>query len=96
MKELGIRKVLGAGFFSQVKILTGNIWKVMLISNIIAFPLSYFFLQDWLASFVHRTDVSSGLFISTVLIFCVIVAFAALWQVLRLQRINPTEVLRSE
>ncbi len=96
MKELGIRKVLGAGFLSQLKILTSNIWKVMIIADLIAFPLSYYFLKDRLNSFAHRTHISTSLFIGTSLIFFAIIAFSALWQVLRLNRINPTEVLRNE
>ena len=96
MKELGIRKVLGAGFLSQLKTLTSNIWKVMLIANLIAFPLSYYFLKDWLDSFAHRTYISSDLYLGTALIFFAIVAGSALWQILRLNHINPTEVLRNE
>lgn len=96
MKELGIRKVLGAGFFAQLKILTSNLWKVMLISNLVAFPLSYFFLKDWLASFAHRTNVSPDLFVATVFIFAAIVTLSALWQVVKVNRLNPAEVLRNE
>ncbi|MCE7992888.1 MAG: hypothetical protein HEP71_12945 [Roseivirga sp.] len=96
MKELGIRKVLGANFFSQVKILTINIWKVLIISNILAFPLSFYFLQDWLESFAHRTEITTGLFAGTFIIFCAIISLSALWQVLRVNKLNPSEVLRTE
>lgn len=96
MKELGIRKVLGASFFSQVKILTINIWKVLIISNILAFPLSFYFLHDWLDSFAHRTQITMGLFAGTFIIFCAIISLTALWQVLRVNKLNPSEVLRTE
>lgn len=96
MKELGIRKVLGASFFSQVKILTINIWRVLIISNIVAFPLSFYFLQDWLESFAYRTEITAGLFAGTFVIFCAIISLSALWQVLRINKLNPTEVLRTE
>lgn len=96
MKELGIRKVLGASFFSQVKILTVNIWKVLIISNVLALPLSFYFLQDWLESFAHRTEITTGLFVGTFIIFCAIISLSALWQVLRVNKLNPAEVLRTE
>lgn len=96
MKELGIRKILGAGFFSQVKILTANIWRVLVISNLMAFPLSFYFLQNWLESFAYRTEITINLFVGTFIIFCAIISLSALWQVLRLNKLNPTEVLRAE
>lgn len=96
MKELGIRKVLGASFFSQVKILTVNIWKVLIIANVLAIPLSFYFLQNWLDSFAHRTEITTGLFAGTFVIFCAIISLASLWQVLRVNKLNPTEVLRTE
>ncbi len=96
MKELGIRKVLGASFFSQVKILTINIWKVLIISNILAFPLSFYFLQGWLESFAYRTEITTSLFAGTFIIFCAIISLSALWQVLRVNKLNPAEVLRTE
>lgn len=96
MKELGIRKVLGASFFSQVKILTLNIWQVLAISNIIALPLSFYFLQDWLDSFAYRTEITTSLFVGTFLIFCAIISLSALWQILKVNKLNPAEVLRNE
>lgn len=96
LKELGIRKVLGAGFLSQVKILTVNIWKVLIVANVLAIPLSFYFLQSWLESFAHRTEITTGLFVGTFVIFCAIISLAALWQVLRVNKLNPTEVLRTE
>jgi putative ABC transport system permease protein len=96
LKELGIRKVLGAGFISQLKTLTINIWQVLIISNIIAFPVSYYFLQDWLNSFAYRTDITTGLFLATFLIFTLIISLTAVWQVVKVNRLNPTEVLRTE
>ncbi|WP_420386977.1 ABC transporter permease [Roseivirga sp.] len=96
MKEIGIRKVLGANFFTLIGLLTKNIWKVLVVASLIIFPLSYYFLEDWLTSFVYRTNISAELFIGTLMIFVIIVGLTVIWQVRNAVRINPTEVLRNE
>ncbi|MCO6360986.1 FtsX-like permease family protein [Roseivirga pacifica] len=96
MKEIGIRKVLGASAGTLTKLLTLNIWKVLLLSSLISFPLSYHLLEDWLTSFVYRTEVSSELFILTILCFVLIVGLAVFWQIRNAIKINPTEVLRND
>lgn len=96
MKEIGIRKVLGANFSTLAKLLTLNIWKVLALASLISFPLSYYFLQDWLTSFAYRTSVSAELFILTLVFFVLIVSAAIFWQIRNAVRINPSEVLRNE
>lgn len=96
MKEIGIRKVLGADFFTLIGLLTRNIWKVLVVASLIVFPLSYYFLEDWLTSFVYRTNISAELFVGTLMIFVIIVGLTVIWQVRNAVRINPTEVLRNE
>jgi len=96
MKEIGIRKVLGANFMILARLLTLNIWKVLVVASVISFPLSYYFLEDWLTSFVYRTNVSSELFVMTIVFFVLIVSVTVFWQIRNAVRVNPTEILRDE
>ncbi|WP_084375710.1 FtsX-like permease family protein [Roseivirga spongicola] len=96
MKEIGIRKVLGASFSTLARLLTLNIWKVLALASIISFPLSYYFLEDWLTSFVYRTEISAELFVMTLAFFVLIVGITVFWQIRNAVRVNPTEVLRNE
>lgn len=96
MKEIGIRKVLGANLLSLTKLLTSNIWKILTLSSCLAFPLSYYFLKDWLASFAYQTSINASLFIGTLLVFAVIIMFTVLFQIRKVSKLNPSDVLRNE
>ena len=95
-KEIGIRKVLGANFQSIAKLLTNQVWGLMLVAGLLAFPLSYYFLEDWLQSFVYRTQVSVDLYVATAFSFVGLILLTVIWQVLRATSVNPSEVLRNE
>ena len=56
-KEIGIRKVLGASVSRITVLLSGEFMLLVLIAAIIAFPLSYYFLDQWLNDFVYRINV---------------------------------------
>lgn len=96
MKEIGIRKVLGANFSTLANLLTFNIWKVLVLASLVSFPLSYYFLKNWLSSFVYRTDISVELFILTAVFFVAVIGITVFWQIRNAVRVNPTEVLRNE
>ena len=96
MKEIGIRKVLGANLGAVARILTSKMWLTLLLSICISYPISYYFLKDWLATFVYQTDLSLDLYIMTMLLFVSIVIFTASGQIFRAAAVNPAEILRDE
>ncbi|NVK24812.1 MAG: ABC transporter permease, partial [Gammaproteobacteria bacterium] len=55
-KEIGVRKVMGASVFDIVKLLVWQFSKPVLIANLIAWPVSFYFMSQWLQSFVYRID----------------------------------------
>jgi len=61
-KEIGIRKTLGASIRNILLILTKEITKWVLISNIFAWPVAYILMNRWLANFVYRIDIGIGTF----------------------------------
>src|SRR5690606_8054789 len=65
VKEIGVRKVLGASVMSVWKMLSTEFVVLVLIACIIAFPVAYYYLQDWLLSYYYHTEISWWIFIVT-------------------------------
>lgn len=95
-KEIGIRKVLGASIPGIVVLLSKEFTKWVLIANIIAWPLAYYFMSSWLQNFAYR--ISPGLF--TFILAAIIALFIALltvsFQAVKVAVANPVNALRSE
>ncbi len=61
-KEVGIRKVMGGSITKIVRLLTSEFAILVIISNVIAWPLAYYFSYDWLQNFSYRTDIKWWIF----------------------------------
>ncbi|WP_068545078.1 ABC transporter permease [Thalassotalea crassostreae] len=97
-KEIGIRKVMGAGVFDIVKLLVWQFSKPVLIANIIAWPIAFWLMSDWLEVFVYRIDNSVILGISVIAaLFALFIAWATVASnSYRVARSNPIKALRYE
>lgn len=95
-KEIGIRKVLGSNVFGIVYLLSIEFSKIVLISIIIAIPMSYVLADRWLQSFAYRVDVEWWLFAGSALAAFVIVWLTVGAQAFRAARLNPVSCLRDE
>lgn len=95
-KEIGIRKVLGASIASIIKLLSKDFVILVIISLIIAAPITYKFMGDWLENFPYRIDMPWWVFIvgglGAILLAFVIVST----QSLRAALANPVKALRNE
>jgi putative ABC transport system permease protein len=67
-KEIGIRKVLGSNVWRIVVLLTNDFSKLVLLSNLIAWPVAYFAMNRWLENFAYRIDLTPLIFIGSGLI----------------------------
>jgi putative ABC transport system permease protein len=95
-RETGIRRVMGA---SQNQILTlflVEFSKWVIISNIIAWPLSYLAMKNWLQNFTYRIDFPFWTFIISLLLSTIIAVITVSWQSLKASRMNPAASIRSE
>jgi putative ABC transport system permease protein len=95
-KEIGIRKVLGASIFRIVFLLSNEFSKWVLIANIIAWPLAYYFMNRWLQTFAYRTTIGFGIFFFSGLVALVIALLTVGYQSIRAARCNPIDSLRYE
>ncbi len=95
-KEIGIRKVLG----STENQITGKLVKeflaLILIAGIVAIPLSYYLLSNWLDSFANRITLGWWYFVVSLLVAVAIALITIIVQSIRAARANPVEVLKYE
>ena len=96
VKEIGVRKVLGASVGSVVLLLSKDFLKLVLISVIIASPVAYYFMDLWLADFAYRTSISWWVFAATAILSVSIALLTVGYQAIRASLMNPVESLRSE
>ncbi len=95
-KEIGIRKVVGASEVTVVKLISKEFIILVIIAIAIAFPLSFYFMRDWLQNFVYRTNLGLFIFIMAGLITVAITFITISYQAWRAANTNPAESLRVE
>ena len=96
IKEIGVRKVLGACITSIVTLLSKDFLKLVIISIIIASPLAWFVMNKWLQSFAYRIDISWVYLAITALAAILIALITISYQAIKAATANPVESLRSE
>jgi len=95
-KEIGIRKVLGASISGIVTLLSKEIVKWILIANLIAWPLAYYFINKWLLSFAYRIELTPGMFLLAGILALVIALVTISLQSVKTAVANPVESLKYE
>jgi putative ABC transport system permease protein len=95
-KEIGIRKALGAGVRDIVALVTVEFGVLVLIANVIAWPVAYFAMQRWLAGFAYRVELGPALFIGSGLLALAIATATVAAVAGRAARAKPVTALRYE
>ena len=94
--EVGVRKVMGASIFNITLLLTNNFSKLVLLANLIAWPLAFYFASSWLESFVYRIDITLWPFLFSAMIAILIAVTTVSYQSIKAAVANPVDSLRSE
>jgi len=95
-KEIGVRKVLGATIVNVWGMLSGDFVFLVLLAFIIATPVSYYFLHNWLQKYEYKTDISWWIFAVTGLGTLLITLLTVSFQAIKAAMMNPIKSLRSE
>jgi putative ABC transport system permease protein len=95
-REIGIRKVLGATVYNLWKMLSKDFVLLIVISCIIATPLAYYFLNNWLNKYEYHTNISWWVFAVAILGSVLITLLTVSFQAIKAAISNPVKSLRSE
>jgi putative ABC transport system permease protein len=95
-KEIGIRKVLGSSIPEIMILLSKNFMKWVIISNIIAWPVAFYFIKKWLEDFAYRIDLNIWYFVVSAIVVMVIVLLTISIQTIKAARANPINALKYE
>ncbi|MBT1688247.1 ABC transporter permease [Dawidia soli] len=95
-KEIGVRKVLGAGVWNITRLLSREFLGLVLLANVIAIPVVWFLGLRWLESFATRVPLHPGIFVLTLVIVAGITVVTISFQTIRAALSNPVDALRHE
>jgi putative ABC transport system permease protein len=94
MREVGIRKILGAGWTSIFRHLTSDFALLILAANVIACPLAWFWADNWLNTFIYRMDLGVSPFLLTASLSFSAAALMISYHVHRAASLDPVETIR--
>ena len=95
-KEIGIRKVLGASQSQILSLLSREFVLYIALSSLIAFPIAYYATNQWLQTFLYRTELGIDAFLLGSLVLFLVVLTTVTTQTLKAARANPADALRDE
>ena len=96
LKEIGIRKILGASIFGIVRLLSGDFTKMVLIATVVALPVSYWITARWLQGFAYKIPLAWWYFAGAGILSLLIAWFTIGLQTIKTARVNPTKCLRDD
>jgi len=96
VKEIGIRKVLGASVQSIVVILSKEFLKLVIIASVIAFPVAWFAMHKWLQDFAYRVNISWWVFLLAAVVAVLIALLTVGFRAIKAALANPVKSLRTE
>lgn len=96
LKEIGIRKALGASVTGILYLLTSDFTKIVLVAIVIALPVSYLVVSNWLETFAFRIPLGPWYFVGAGIIALLIAALTVGAQAFKAANINPSKCLRDE
>jgi len=95
-KEISIRRVMGASIVQVVTLITKNYLWLSLIAAVIAFPVAWYFMHNWLQVFPYNAGLSAIPFILSALVIVITAAVTAMFHSAKAGLTNPAKILRTE
>lgn len=95
-KEIGIRKILGAGSLSVMRLLSSEFIRLVIVATLISWPIAWLASNYWLMNFTERLPFNLWIYIGATLIVAMVGSFAISFQTVKASSGNPVDSLRSE
>jgi putative ABC transport system permease protein len=95
-KEMSIRKVLGSSDREIFMLFSGRFFLLIIIANVVAFPLAYVLIRQWLSGFAYQVDIDLSIFLIVGVLAMAIAFVTIVFQAWRASRTNPANVLKTE
>ena len=96
LKEIGIRKVLGATVIDITTLMSSDFLKLVIFSNIIAYPIAYFAAKNWLQNFEYQTELNWNIFLIATLAALIIAGLTISITTIKGALTNPTTTLKED
>jgi putative ABC transport system permease protein len=96
IKEIGIRKAMGANVMQVITLVTAEFARLVIISCLIGMPLAYFILRGWLSNFPYRRDIEIWVFVAAAVIGLITAMATVILQTWKAGHVNPVETLKYE
>jgi putative ABC transport system permease protein len=96
VREIGIRKVLGASVNNIARMLSIDFLKLVLVSSVIAFPIAWWAMHKWLQDFAYRVSISWWIFFVSGILALLIAILTVGFQAIKAGVANPVKSLRTE
>ena len=96
VKEIGIRKVLGASVLNLWQMLSKDFVMLVFTSCIIAIPIGWYGMNEWLKGYEYKTNIGIGIFVAVVSIAMAITLITVSFQAVKAAMSNPVKSLRTE
>lgn len=96
VKEIGVRKVLGASVPHVVALLSKDFLKLVLIALVLAIPIAWYLMNEWLKDFAYRVDIQWWIFLIAAISAIIIALLTMSFQAIKAALANPVKSLRTE
>jgi ABC-type antimicrobial peptide transport system permease subunit len=96
IKEIGIRKILGASVSEIVNLLSKDFLKLIFVATILASPVAWWAMDKWLQNFAYRIDIEWWIFVIAGLVVALVALLTVSYQAIRAALLNPVETLKAE
>jgi len=96
IKEIGVRKVLGASTQSIVSLLSKDFLRLVVVAAVFAFPIAWYAMHNWLKDFAYRTDIHWWVFVIAGILAALVAFVTVSLQAIKAAVSNPVNSLRTE